>query len=1377
MSELFDLAPRVHAGPDLPRPTTTRWQPMRIGLVELFRYDSEEFWFRDGHLLLRGNNGTGKSKVLALTLPFLFDARLAPSRIEPDGDSGKTMAWNLLLNTYDRRTGYAWLELGRVAEDGTPRYLTLGAGLSAAAARPQVESWFFIVEDAADSPRLGQDLWLISGPRLVLTKERLRETLEGRGQVFDTAAQYRRAVDERLFRLGDTRYAALMDTLIQLRQPQLSKRPDESSLSHALTEALPPLATDLLGDVAEALNQLEEDRRQLEEYQALERAVSRFDQRYRIYAGTQTRRQARALRHAQTEFDNASRAVNEAQAALNQARDAESRARDINDRANLDLAGQRARLDTLRSDPAMQDANRLDQAARDAAARQRALDAARTDLATAVDRLDRAAVETAHYADRAGHCERTLTARRQDATSHAEAAGIAAAYHANPLATQVDQPDRVFDAAQAALRAIVASRRDQIALLRQHRITVRDTEAGHIHARRLLDERRSDAGDAAANRQAADDAVERAGAALLAAWDSHLSGLRHLHVAPDAVLSALGDWITGMQGDNPARVALQIAQQQASRQLATRRNALDRRQSDLDEETRALDAERVRLEAGEDAEPPQPYTRTQGIRTARAGAPLWQLTDFRDTADATQRAGLEAALEAAGLLDAWVSVDGHLQTPDGSDTQVLSRLRQDRSLLDWLCPATTPGLPVPADIVAGVLGGIACGMEDRPDAETWIAPDGRFRLGALAGTWGKPAAVHIGFAARAAARATRLAVIAVRLDQLAIETASLRSRFEQQSMAEHEAAEEWRAAPSDEALFKAHLTAAAAARAYQDAAGRLARAEDDYRNAEQALRAAHQAFADTAADLRLPLADDALGAVETELARFDEAQTGLVQAARELRLALPELHRQQAREAESRADWQQRADQCAITETEAGEADIRLATLREAVGALVEDLQKRLAETALAAEAAQQAVEAAAAARLATAEARAVAETRADSARAILSQRTEARAAAVGNLQKFAATGLLSAALPLIELPDMRVAWTIDPALTLARAAEQGLADRADSDEAWARIQRLVSEDLTELQRALTALGHQAQAETSDFGLVVAIVYQGRPERPDQLKAGLLNEIRQRTELLTAAEREVLENHLQAEIATEVQRLLQAAERQVAAINKELYSRPTSTGMRYRLQWLPLAEGANGAPVGLEAARKRLLNTSTDLWSSEDKRVVGNMLQQRIAAEREQADASGAVSLLEQLSRALDYRRWHEFRVQRWQDGQWRKLSGPASSGERALGLTVPRFAAVASFYSQGGYALAPRLVLLDEAFAGIDAAARAHCMGLIREFDLDFVMTSESEWACYADLPGVSICHLQKREGIDAVGVSRWTWDGRARRRDDDPDRRYPPV
>jgi hypothetical protein len=54
--------------------------------------------------------------------------------------------------------------------------------------------------------------------------------------------------------------------------------------------------------------------------------------------------------------------------------------------------------------------------------------------------------------------------------------------------------------------------------------------------------------------------------------------------------------------------------------------------------------------------------------------------------------------------------------------------------------------------------------------------------------------------------------------------------------------------------------------------------------------------------------------------------------------------------------------------------------------------------------------------------------------------------------------------------------------------------------------------------------------------------------------------------------------------------------------------------------------------------------------------------------------------------------------------------------------------------------------------------------MGLLAAFDLDFVMTSEREWGCYGTLPGVAICQLATRAGIDAVHVTKFVWDGRRR-------------
>lgn len=1373
--------------PALPEPTLSRWQPLRLGLLELFHYDSEEFWFRDGHLLLRGNNGAGKSKVLSLTLPLLFDAQLKSSRIEPDGDAAKRMGWNLLMNSYERRTGYTWIEFGRVAEDGAHHFISLGAGLAAAAARPGVDSWFFVLEPGERSPRINRDVWLMSSERLVLTRDRLRAALEGRGQVFDTAGAYRRAVDERLFRLGTARYDALVDTLIQLRQPQLSRKPDEPSLSKALTEALPPLPPDLLGDVAEALGQLEEDRRQLEALQTLARAIERFEERYRTYASVQSRRQARTLRQAQTEFDNAARARSEAKERLDAALDEEANVRTSRDAAERALSVERSRQETLQADPAMQDANRLHAAERSAQERREASERAEAAAVETGRRLKVAVDETRRWGAQVEEAIDRLAQSRRAAAAEAHGGGLAVPYGGTTLAALT--PDDLLALAPSALkeagadlRRLVHDRYGQIVLLRRRQGAVKAAEADFARRSEMRDERRDDAEAARARRTQADADVEREGQALFEAWRAHFASLAELKVAVDPPLEAFADWLASLQGDNPAQTALRIAQQAASERLAAWRSNLLAQRRDLERERETLEDERRRLAAGCDAEPPASRTRDPQARTSLPGAPLWRVVEFRAGLDAAERARLESALEASGLLDAWVSPDGTLLDSQGApllDAHMVTRAPRPASLLDWLRADIAPGCTISTAVVERLLGGVAAGeppadAEREEDEDAWMALDGRFRLGALIGAWRKPAAVYIGFAARAAARERRLAELTASLSELDGMSARVEADFAAHAVAQRQAEAEWRDAPGEQALRSAHLVVAAGVREDRAAQQALALAETRRGEAEQAFQAARLQLTQDATDLKLPEAAEALASVEAALNRFRDALPGLSQAAVDLRRNQPELRRQEAREQEALRDLDQAEAHRRASRTQADEAAAQLSVLREAIGAKVGELERQLAKVRLAVKACEDAFRTAADSLRVLGEARAVADEKAATADMLLLEKTAARAEVVARWQAFASTGLLASALPDIDLPDGSVAWTIDPALSLARRVDQRLAEVTDDDQAWTRVQRQVTQDFDELTRALSALGERAEGQSTDWGFVVQVIYQNRPERPDRLAARLRQEATQREDLLSAREREVFENHLQAEIASDIQHRIQSAERQTHAINAELHKRPTSTGVRYRLVWSPLDE-TDGAPVGLEAARRRLLNTNADLWSAEDRHVVGAMLQGQIALERERADDGGA--LFDQLARALDYRRWHRFRVERWQDGHWRKLSGPASSGERALGLTVPLFAAVASFYGQGGSTLAPRLILLDEAFAGIDDDARAHCMALIREFDLDFVLTSEREWGCYASLPGVSICQLQRREGEDAVFVSRWTWDGRARRPEPDPDRRFAPA
>ena len=1368
-----------HAPPTIPLPSPgrARWQPLRLGLVELYHYDVEEFWFRDGHLMLRGNNGTGKSKVLSLTLPFLLDANLSASRVEPDGDRGKRMEWNLLMDKrYERRVGYTWMEFGRLDSAGKVLTLTLGCGLRAIAGRPTTESWFFITEQ-----RIGADLWLTTPEKNALSRERLIEAIGASGQVFPTAQGYRRAVDEKLFRLGTERYDALVDTLIQLRQPQLSKNPDEGRLSEALTHALRPLDRAALEDVAEAMSELADIRRDLEEIEAMRKAIGSFGIRYRRYAQVATRRRARTLRQAQTDFDNASRDVNAAQAELDEARARVTRYQSQQQSLGEQLAADDARLRVLRADPVMRDAARLS-SARDRTTECRAL-------------VDEAAKREVRVSAQLAREEEAANRRRvqADATRSklfgcaADAAGLArdtglADTHARSMQSIV-LPDGVAALPETAVAALVqerrgseSRRREEIAVVHKRlravesaaQIRTRAQDARALHA---------DAFDTAseAARNAAEQLLEGSGR-LLAAWRLYADAAQSLRIPDvDAFLDELENWHASLSGINPMRAALERALQLREQDFAASAAALAEARRLLCFDQSELHAERARLEAGEDQAPPPPYTRDGGMRAQAAGAPLWQLVDFASHVPSDARAGLEAALEASGLLDAWVLPQGTVIDSRTHDVILTVRPPRANSLAEWLTatvPAAGGGAHIGAHTVSALLHSVACAEQEPAEVEAWVSPSGQFRVGTVRGAWMKPGARYIGHAAREAARRARLKDIATRLGDLASALASQESAAAEVAALRDAARNEYARAPADDDLLRWHAENTAAELRRRDAQSQLGEAESKLAQADHALARARDDLALDARDLGLPDVATDLELIERALNDYRLAVTELANSLRHHKTALFELADQTVREADARESLGAAIEYHREKQTLLRAATETVNTLQATVGKQINELLSEIEATEQAQQEHERALKDARAQLVVVAGQRGTAEQKHADLNQKLEERVQQRKAATEELQVYTQqTGFVAIAIPDLALPEDTAAWGIDTALNIARRAEQALSNVPAEEADWDRVQRDIGRDLTELQSTMSTQGHAATAEPSNHGLIVRIVYQQRPERPDALEQRLDAELAEQRLILSAQERALLEEHLEKEIAANLQRMIRDTEEWVTAINVELHKRPTSTGMRYRLVWEPLPEHDENAVPGLELARKRLLNTSSDAWSAEDRRLVGEFLQARIDAER-QRDERG--TLYDSLARALDYRRWHQFTVERNQDRQWKPLSGPASSGERALGLTVPLFAAASSHYESSD-PHAPRLVLLDEAFAGIDDEARANCMGLIREFDLDFVMTSEREWGCYAEIPGLSICQIVRREGVDAIFVSRWSWDGRERRAEADPVRRFP--
>lgn len=234
-----------------------RWRPRRVGVLNLWEFDEFVADASDGNMLLRGRNGTGKSKVLELTVPFLLDGDARPHRLDPFGAQSRTMRYNVLSAAPQARAsiGYTWMEFQR----GGGEVVSIGAGLRARASAQGVESWFFVAAGAVDPHRDFTD-----DDGSLRTEAGLAEALAGRGRVVNRAAEYRAQVNRALFGMTDRRYTAFVATLLQLRRPQLSQRLDPSQLGELLSESLPAPDPRVVTQVSEAFHGLVTHREQRE---------------------------------------------------------------------------------------------------------------------------------------------------------------------------------------------------------------------------------------------------------------------------------------------------------------------------------------------------------------------------------------------------------------------------------------------------------------------------------------------------------------------------------------------------------------------------------------------------------------------------------------------------------------------------------------------------------------------------------------------------------------------------------------------------------------------------------------------------------------------------------------------------------------------------------------------------------------------------------------------------------------------------------------------------------------------------------------------------------------------------------------------------------
>jgi uncharacterized protein (TIGR02680 family) len=1308
---------------------TARWTPTRAGILNVWRYYDEVFEFHKGRLLLHGPNGTGKSKALELLLPFLFDANLRANRLSTFGTGERTMHWNLMGEgaTGTTRVGYVWLEF-TLGEDS---WFTCGARLQASTHTKAVHVDYF-----TSSLRVGlpSGLAIVTESGQPLTKAALQEGLGEHGTLHDTSADYRGAVRGTLFEgLSEQRYDALITALLQLRMPKLSQRLDPALLSTLLSRALPPLGEAEIAELAEGFERLDRQREQLKLLDDEVEAARRLATQQRGYAQRVLRASAGSLVSATSELDKLSRTARESEEAYKAAvirhEEAAQRAESLESRRDQ----VEARIDGLTGSEEYKQWDKLREQAQKARA---AADAKRVS-AEAKRRVAEADAQQAQVAEGIAtrEAERLAEAAGDTgrAAERARLGGVWTEMSASP------------SSARKLLRAAVRSRQQQI---EDVRVVVGVHEAA-------IERRRS-----------AEDGLEQARADLAEAMGKRDELVRGYEAAVKEQVRRLREWaaswvelafadvgslVERVESEASVLAFVDAAASLVLQEITVEKTTVSAARKAAEVKRAVLSEERRRVEQDVDLPPEAPSTRTAD-RSTLEGAPLWKLVAFADGTSERVQAGVEAALQASGLLDAWIPAHGAIEVV-GHDTFLeadFPEVAGGGSLASVLQPE--PDGAVPVERLHRLLAGIAYDASVPGSHAVAVGADGRWRLANASGSWEKPEAAYIGAVAREKARRRRVAELAAQIgeldaviaefDAVLVRLADRRARVdaERASRPGHEPLE----AVSNE-LNLAESGVSTANRA-------VARVVEQLATCEQAVREALKALTLTASENGLPAEREGLTTLAIALDAFRDVADNWLDAHSDWTMARDKAEERVEQARRSGAAAEESAGELLDAERDASVLAEKLDAVRSTIGVDYEDvlvevgsLRDEMADIKVRSKDLNQELQ-----KLATRLGSL------DNQRSI-DEVTRAAAVESRNTAADRFRHLASGSFPAdagIELPP---ADGTRPTLEAARAVAAK----------WPNLP-YAAKNLGDALHRLTEEVHACRAILSDradldletdedvgvFSATVNGMRVGAAELLDLLRA----EAERSRGDITGAERELFDQTLTGDTRRHLAARIRQATGLVDTMNERLEQVRTASNVAVRLVW----QIRDDLPAGTKAARELLLKDPVRL-SDTDRESLHHFFRDRI--EEAKADDT-ATSWEQQLAQVFDYTAWHQFvvKVDRANGAGWqlltKKLHGALSGGEKAIALHLPLFAAVAAHYQ--AVPEAPRIILLDEVFVGVDTTNRGQIFGLLASLDLDLLLTSDHEWCDYQELPGIAIHKLiTGGDGDDAVTTVRFIWDG----------------
>ncbi|MBM7866887.1 TIGR02680 family protein [Heliobacterium gestii] len=1408
--------------------TSPRWRMHRAGILNFWFYDDEaEFELASGRAIFRGANGSGKSVTMQSFLPLVLDGDKRPHRLDPFGSKDRRMEYYLLVDdeSITDRTGYLWLEFFHPLQE---RYLTIGIGLRARRNNPQVAFWGFVV---TDNRRMGKDLSLYqldySDPKqprkIPLTRQALAERIGAGGEVVSEQGKYKALVNRHLFGFNDLdAYSELLDLLIQLRSPKLSKDFKPTTIYEILGNALPPLHEEDLRPLAEVLDDMDQIGERLDELSRHQEDTNRLNQSYRRYNEHLLFSLSKELVERQGLRDTAEKDLRQSEQELKELDAKLASEKERQEKAQQALADYKAEREMLSQNEAFATQGQLDAKTRD---RQFLAERKKT----AENRLDETCQRLQKAMDRKDEAAETMgKAAAEQQSTLGDMAVLAGetdfplhSFHSQPWEGAIPEEDGGFETWQKDWQG------------HRHRLEEAEKQARAVAT---LHQRKNDAENALSDAQKAkdraeeewrlaEDALEDAKEAQQAALFSWRASLRHLPLSEERFRESLHH-LAGFPEKDYEKVRQPILAdwQERNRQIAHDRAGRLRQKEELEQQRRELTAEREQWLAHKEPEPARLPAR-QAYRQHRqesnpAGAPFYACVEFLPSVDEPTRACLESALAEAGLLDAWVGPQGvawaeTAKAGDGAVPLDETWLQADPELLgitltDYLCPLPPEESGLGDGAILDLLQTVRIadrdqvlqGSGDSPDPRgVWLSADGAYRLGARVGVAAaKPLAEFIGKESRRRTRLARIAALDGAIAEMDASITAIAGELERLSAEAAGLDGELALFPKGEGLQAANGAVITRRFQFDAADGECARQDERFRQAIKAYQDATAALHDCMKDLTIKRDEPSLRIALDKFDRYGRLWFQLKAAWEQHRAAKKHF-------ADAAADEAAYNDQADREEAEIGDYEQELRRLDTEIESLqrrlrdmgLDDIMRRLDELRRLIAETEQAISAY------HKNLPRLAESRGKTLTAY-EQRHAALAAAQRELQRLQSQwllewkrGLLPDVADLCRSNSSKKVWR-DPAhlaASVGPAAHAGDASFSPPSDLAGSVDQTVLETVLDTAQLLLQLwrgryeSRLAQSITNDlFSILNTIrqtLFQYVPESQEDEATGrvliyfmrdrqnpitpqhLLDELTLAKEeqmlLLNQKDRELYEEIIIRAVGKTIRNRIHRAEQWVHRVNDLMGQRNTSSGLRLQLKWEP--RPASSERELDTTALVKLLKTNPDQLHDDDIDRMVQHFRSRIEWAKQESEEKD--SLRHWVNQLLDYRKWFRF-VLYYEKGEGtrRELTDSRfnvlSGGEKAMSMYIPLFAATYSRYNDVRPE-APHIISLDEAFAGVDDENVRDMFDLLTQMDFDYMMTSQVLWGCYDTVPDLSIYEIFRPKDVNYVTLFHYHWNGHQKR------------